>query len=1308
MQNIMAHTTARGGGGGASSSSGANHNNLSIVRESPSPSHFDEGQESRDAADERRNTNNSRFVFGEKRSVSAPLTVPQFAATTHDSAMTAESRRQYGSQVRGSEEEKRIAEHTERMQRHSSMSARQRDSFTTGDSAPNSPTDQQQKKEAKRSDPPAKEKKRAWAAWFERIFSRTASHKKAKERQMVDRSSSSKNVVWFRRGKRTSKSSEASGASCVANQSTETTADQQHDDNSSSNNNTNASSSAMLGEEEITATTATTSTMMQAYVNMLFHHMPLFQFLFDREGKLLVANPSAKSYYGNKFTLRALIEDSTTSYSDARSREEQYEKLLYAIRHGKHYTFQQKRWSKRDPTVEKWVEIEVWPMRVKKKHIAQLGQGIGGEDALQQEEDDENSTTTYVAIVNQTNITKLKDVEWKLLKAQLELQRLNTQLERSLVQAEKDLRHAGLSKPFEWSAAQNQQDEGEHDRPSFSSIKPRISINTDTPLDMTLRLLDGLLAHELPERSRVKDLRRILIHTSDFRSPLSLRHQLQGLGPLSTLADGGASSVFDETSAGNGDDDHDDHDGNKEQQRDEQQQEENNDGGDDDAPHPSSRRASIDTTRAALLPSPSSQENPLPYDADVAGALVSLLEEKREERRTYQARSVNWRASSTGGSSRNHRGTIPPAFLRRRGGETGMEDTASTSYHPGDSSTRSSYQADSTRSWMSSSRTIAGSDAGSSSLRSLPENNEENMPTGQLQSTIRRAMTKWRRRALGNRPSPLSSSTPSASSTNPPRAAAADVGDEKNDAVSFDSFQREACKVPDSTVRAVVHDLIKLANHQRLRDSVALTSHEMLDTPALRVLPPQVGEILQLAMNSWTFDAFRWKDAARMRPLSLITFYTMEYNELLTYLDIHRVRFMRFLLAIEDGYPEDNPYHNRTHASEVVRVINLLFVKGGILDDAEDDEVLSSAASLGEPERQLSVGIDDTDHAPTTTRRNDSVSSTSFLPPPPPSSLNSSRFIVGTRGCHRGCRRFNVGPLEYFAALYSALVHDHEHIGRNNEYLVRTRHRYATMYNDASPNEAHHIASSFHVMRSTGCKNGAAEENRRGCHDHLPMHTPVLEEEGTDVSSDEGTTDSDDDDDNNNSIRHNGGRPGDCDRWFSRDFLCRMSPEDFRRFRENAISMVLATDMTSHFSIVSEFQRLVPSVPSVGDHSREEVDKSTIDILLKTALKISDIGHLTATLDVHKKWVSRLEEEFFEQGDCERARGMKVSFLMDRSKPGVSKSQVGFFDIVVFPLFKAWVDVFPASEPLLEHVTENYEYWRSRESPPADDVSKSP
>jgi hypothetical protein len=69
---------------------------------------------------------------------------------------------------------------------------------------------------------------------------------------------------------------------------------------------------------------------------------------------------------------------------------------------------------------------------------------------------------------------------------------------------------------------------------------------------------------------------------------------------------------------------------------------------------------------------------------------------------------------------------------------------------------------------------------------------------------------------------------------------------------------------------------------------------------------------------------------------------------------------------------------------------------------------------------------------------------------------------------------------------------------------------------------------------------------------------------------------------------------------------------------------------------------------------------------------------------VHLRWVAALEEEFFRQGDVERASGLPVTPLFDRTKPGVSKSQLAFMDIVVLPLFRALAAAFPAAgEPML-------------------------
>ncbi len=87
-------------------------------------------------------------------------------------------------------------------------------------------------------------------------------------------------------------------------------------------------------------------------------------------------------------------------------------------------------------------------------------------------------------------------------------------------------------------------------------------------------------------------------------------------------------------------------------------------------------------------------------------------------------------------------------------------------------------------------------------------------------------------------------------------------------------------------------------------------------------------------------------------------------------------------------------------------------------------------------------------------------------------------------------------------------------------------------------------------------------------------------------------------------------------------------------------------------------------------------------------------GHLAESLPVHLKWVQDLEQEFFLQGDQERARSMPISPLCDRTKEGITKSQVGFFEFVAMPLFSHFTARFKQAKPLLRGLLDNYAHWK--------------
>lgn len=55
----------------------------------------------------------------------------------------------------------------------------------------------------------------------------------------------------------------------------------------------------------------------------------------------------------------------------------------------------------------------------------------------------------------------------------------------------------------------------------------------------------------------------------------------------------------------------------------------------------------------------------------------------------------------------------------------------------------------------------------------------------------------------------------------------------------------------------------------------------------------------------------------------------------------------------------------------------------------------------------------------------------------------------------------------------------------------------------------------------------------------------------------------------------------------------------------------------------------------------------------------ADLSNPTKPLDLYRRWVSQIMEEFFLQGDKEKEQGMDISPMCDRHNATIEKSQVG-------------------------------------------------
>lgn len=77
--------------------------------------------------------------------------------------------------------------------------------------------------------------------------------------------------------------------------------------------------------------------------------------------------------------------------------------------------------------------------------------------------------------------------------------------------------------------------------------------------------------------------------------------------------------------------------------------------------------------------------------------------------------------------------------------------------------------------------------------------------------------------------------------------------------------------------------------------------------------------------------------------------------------------------------------------------------------------------------------------------------------------LHVMHMLVHTPG---GLRTHAMLSDELELAVYlAAACHDYEHLGLNNDFLIKSRHEWAQLYNDRSPLENHHASAGFKQLQ---------------------------------------------------------------------------------------------------------------------------------------------------------------------------------------------------------------------------------------------------
>uniref|UniRef100_A0A673ZX78 Phosphodiesterase n=1 Tax=Salmo trutta TaxID=8032 RepID=A0A673ZX78_SALTR len=252
-------------------------------------------------------------------------------------------------------------------------------------------------------------------------------------------------------------------------------------------------------------------------------------------------------------------------------------------------------------------------------------------------------------------------------------------------------------------------------------------------------------------------------------------------------------------------------------------------------------------------------------------------------------------------------------------------------------------------------------------------------------------------------------------------------------------------------------------------------------------------------INSWNFQIFDLMDRTggkTGRILSYVTYTLFQDTCLFEMFKIPVREFMSYFCALENGY-RDIPYHNRVHATDVLHAVWYLTTR--------------PVPGFQQIHNEHVTGSDTDSDSGISPGRVSYASSKS-------SSISDDSY---------GCLAWNIPALELMALYVAAAMHDYDHPGRTNAFLVATNAAQAVLYNDRSVLENHHAASAWSLYLS---------------------------------------------------------RP-------EFNFLANLDHVEFKRFRFLVIEAILATDLKKHFDFLAEFNSKVNDVNSPGIDWTNENDR---------------------------------------------------------------------------------------------------------------------
>jgi len=134
--------------------------------------------------------------------------------------------------------------------------------------------------------------------------------------------------------------------------------------------------------------------------------------------------------------------------------------------------------------------------------------------------------------------------------------------------------------------------------------------------------------------------------------------------------------------------------------------------------------------------------------------------------------------------------------------------------------------------------------------------------------------------------------------------------------------------------------------------------------------------------------------------------------------------------------------------------------------------------------------------------------------------------------------------------------------------------------------------------------------------------------------------------------------------------------------------VILATDLALYF-------KDKPAIDNL-QRSYNNCNPSHQKLLLSLLTTSCDLSQVTKTQEMSLQICDLIFQEFFAQGDREKAFGRTVIPMMDRERANIAKEQINFLESIALPTFKSLMTIIPEAQPFYDKVLQLREYWLTK------------